>query len=323
MLILGLQGSPRKSGNTSYLLKTFLQEAKAYSANTQSIQVPKKEINPCTGCGVCEKTGDCIFEDDDMTRELYPLLRKADIIVAATPIYFYSTTAQMKALIDRSQALWARKYALNLTDPGNANRLGFLLALGATKGKNLFEGINLTAKYFFDAIGAKFTGSLTYRRVESKGDMEKHPQVHEDIKKSVKKLLSPLIDRKKVLFACIGNTCRSQMAGAFAQKLAGVRIEVLSGGSAPENAINPLMTEAMSEIGIDMAYRIPGSIEQAVSGGDPEIIVTMGCGEACPHIPGAKYEDWDIQDPIGQPLDFMKKTRDEIEKRVISLLERL
>jgi len=316
MLVLGLQGSPRKKGNTQYLLKSFLNEAENLGARTHFIEVAKKNITPCKGCGFCEKKGYCVIEDDDMKPEIYPLLRSADVIVAATPIFFYSVTAQLKALIDRSQTLWSRKYKLKLTDPARNYRRGFLLAQGATKGKNLFEGVNLTAMYFFDAVGADFNGSLTYKRIENTGDMKKHQTVHEDIKDAADHLLTPLLDRKKILFACRENSCRSQMASAFTQYIAGDKIEALSGGSKPADEINSDMVEVMQEKGLDMAFRKPMSIEEAISEQPPEIIVTMGCEEECPFVPGAKILDWDLPDPSGKPIDFMRNVRDEIEKRV-------
>ena len=163
-----------------------------------------------------------------MMHEIYPLLRKADLIVMASPMFFYSVPAQLKALIDRAQVLWARKYMLKLDDPGRKWRRGFLLALGATKGKNLFEGASLTAKYFFDAVGAGFDGSLTFRQIEKPGDIEKHPTAVMDAKEKAGELVKPSLNRKRVLFVCRENACRSQMASAFAQHYAGDRIEVTS-----------------------------------------------------------------------------------------------
>ena len=283
------------------------------------MQITDKNITPCKGCGYCEKNGKCVIQDDDMTNEIYSLLRRADVIVVATPIYFYSATAQLKALIDRSQTLWSRKYKLNLVDPGRKTRQGFLLSVGATKGKNLFDGMRLTAQYFFDAVGADFHGSLTYPRVENKGDLEQHETVLNDIKEAVGSLMKPFVGRKKILFACIGNTCRSQMAAAFAQYFAGEKIEALSGGSKPEIEINPVMVEAMGEIGIDMAFRKTQSLESAISDVKPDMIITMGCGEDCPYVPGATIQDWDLPDPAGKSIDFMRTVRDEIEKRVKEL----
>ena len=323
MLILGLQGSPRKKGNTDYLLKAFMNEAENSGVKTHIVEVAKKNISPCRGCGFCEKHGKCVIDDDDMAMEIYSLLWRADAIVVATPIFFYSATAQLKALIDRSQTLWARKYKLNLIDPGRKTRQGFLLSIGATKGKNLFDGLHLTTQYFFDAVGADYHGSLTYRRIENKGDIQKHPKVIDDVKEKIGSLLKPFLGRKRILFACIGNTCRSQMASAFAQYFAGDKIEALSGGSRPELEINPVMVEAMGEKGIDMAFKKTQSLESAISDVKPDMIITMGCGEECPHVPGATVKDWDIPDPAGKSIDFMRTVRNEIEKRVKGLIKSL
>jgi arsenite transporter/arsenate reductase (thioredoxin) len=319
MLVLGLQGSPRKNGNTSYLLSTFMNEVEKLGATTQVIEVDKKNIVSCKEYIVCEKKGFCPI-DDDMTPEIYPLLRKAEIIVPATPIFFYNTTAQLKALIDRSQTLWARKYRLNLTDPARKIRRGFALAVGATKGKNLFEGLHLTMKYFFDAVGASYHGSLTYRQVEKIGDMKNHPTISEDVKKAARDLLSPFMGRKKILFLCRENACRSQMAAAFTQQLAGDKIEALCAGSTPAETINPLMMQTMQEKGIDMAFRTTRNIADALAESKPDMIVTMGCGEECPFVPGAKIEDWDLPDPAGKSIEFMRQVRDDIEQKVAGLI---
>jgi len=321
MLVLGFQGSPRKKGNTNYLLSVLMEAAEALGAQTRIIEAAQKHIVPCLGCGFCEKKGICITKDDDMTLEIYPLLREAEVVVLATPIYFYNVPAQLKALIDRSQTLWSRKYKLKLTDPARHYRRGFLLAQGATKGKNLFEGVELTAKYFFDAVGAEYHGSLSYRHIEAVGDMEKHSTVHTDVKNSVDRLISPLLDRKKILFACRENACRSQMAAAFAQYLAGDKIEAVCAGSEPAEKINLDMVKVMAEKGIDMGFRKTRFLDKAVSELQPDMIITMGCGEACPFIPGTQRLDWDLPDPAGKPLDVMRNVRDEIEKKVKALVK--
>ena len=319
MLVLGLQGSPRKKGNTGFLLKAFLDEAQKHGVATKTVEVCRKNIVACKELVVCEKKGFCPI-DDDMAPEIYPLLRKADIIVAATPIFFYNTTAQLKALIDRTQTLWARKYRLNLTDPGRKWRRGFFLAVGATKGKNLFEGVELTMKYFFDAVGANYKGSLTYRQIEKPGDMQKHPTVEADVENAVQAILTPLIHRKKILFACRENACRSQMASAFAQYLGGDKRDACSGGTEPAAQVNPLMAEVMQEKGIDMAFRTTTRLDTAISENPPDMIITMGCGEQCPFIPGCRRIDWDLPDPAGKPKEFMRQIRDEIENKVKLLI---
>jgi protein-tyrosine-phosphatase len=271
---------------------------------------------------VCERKGYCPI-DDDVKTEIYPLIRQAEVVVLATPIFFFNMTAQLKAIVDRCQLFWARKYKLKLSDPAKKTKRGFLLSVGASKGKSLFEGLQLTARYFFDAIDASFEGSLTYREIEGPKDMAKHPEVLADIEKAAACLIGPLLDRKKILFACRENACRSQMAGAFAQYLAGDKFEVITGGSQPADQVNPDMIKAMHEKGIDMAYRVPQSIESAISDTAPNFIVTMGCGEECPFVPGAQMLDWDLPDPAGKPPDFMRQVRDKIENNVRNLIKEL
>lgn len=321
MLVLGLQGSPRIKGNTNILLSAFLAEAERLGARIQCFDVAKKNITPCQECGVCEEKGFCPI--DDNMQEIYPLLFQADIIVMATPVFFYGPTAQMKAVIDRSQMLWARRYIHKFTDPGRQWRRGFLLAMGASKGKNLFEGVSLTAKYFFDAVGAGFEGSLTFRQIEGSGDIARHATALADAEERARTLVTPFLKRKKILFVCTENACRSQIASALAQYHAGDRIEAESAGSAPAEEVNPLMEEVMREKGIDMAFRKPKSIEDTASLGKPDLIVSMGCDDACSFFPGVPDEKWNLEDPTGKSISFMREITDDIERRVIELAENL
>ncbi len=322
MLILGIQGSPRNKGNTNKLLSAFMDEAENLGAQTVKIDINKKNIEPCDGGRTCEKKGTCPI-NDDMSNEIYPLLRKADLVVMATPIFFYSVPAQLKSLIDRSQTLWSRKYKLNLDDPNRKWRHGFMLAQGATKGKNLFEGLSLTAKYFFDAVGANYDGSLEYRHIENPGDIAEHPSALMDAKKKAAEFIKPLFNRKKIIFVCRENSCRSQMSAAFAQMHAGDKLEVISGGNEPAHEINNIMEEVMAEKGIDMAYRKPQSIDDATLYSKPDVVVTMGCEVSCPVFPGAELIEWDLPDPAGKPKEFMRDIRDEIEVKVLDLVKKL
>lgn len=322
MFVLGLQGSPRKKGNTAYLLSTFLNGAEKRGAETMQVFVADLDIAPCLGCGFCEKKGYCINMDDDMAGLIFPLLWKADLVVMASPVYFYNVTAQLKLLIDRTQAMWSRKYRLGRDDPGRPHRKGVMLAPGATKGKNLFDGMELTAKYFFDAVGAGYCGYLGYRRIESSGDMAKRPGLLSDIGNLLDSVNS-VFTRKKVMFACRENACRSQMAAGFARFYAGGSIDVLCAGSEPALSVNPLMIESMVGKRIDMAFRKPASLAEAVARVRPDIVVTMGCGEECPFLPGVEMIEWDLPDPAGESMDFMCNVRDEIEKKVRNLIEKI
>jgi arsenate reductase len=125
-----------------------------------------------------------------------------------------------------------------------------------------------------------------------------------------------------VLFVCVHNAGRSQMAAGLLERLAAGRIEVRSAGSEPASELNPRVVEAMREVGIDIAREIPkkltdGSVRAA------DVVITMGCGDACPIYPGKRYEDWELDDPAGQDLATVRRIRDEIEARVKRLVGEL
>jgi len=122
-----------------------------------------------------------------------------------------------------------------------------------------------------------------------------------------------------VIFVCVHNAGRSQMAAGFMRQLAEDKVEVLSAGSEPKDAINPVAVQAMAEVGIDIANQQPKILTpEAVI--ESDAVITMGCGDACPFYPGKRYEDWVLQDPAGQNLDFVRNVRDEIKVRVEALL---
>lgn len=125
-----------------------------------------------------------------------------------------------------------------------------------------------------------------------------------------------------VLFVCVHNAGRSQMAAGLMEHHGGGRVEVLSAGSAPKESINPVAVEAMLEKGIDIANRKPKVLtNESVQASD--VVITMGCGDACPFYPGKRYEDWVLEDPAGQNLEFVRRVRDEIEARVKQLLSEI
>ena len=122
-----------------------------------------------------------------------------------------------------------------------------------------------------------------------------------------------------VLFVCVHNAGRSQMAAGWLRHLAGDRVEVLSGGSAPAEGINPVAVEAMAEVGIDIAAHTPRALAtDDVRASD--VVITMGCGDACPIFPGKRYEDWALTDPAGQGIDTVRTVRDDIKARVEALV---
>ena len=129
-------------------------------------------------------------------------------------------------------------------------------------------------------------------------------------------------DKPSVLFVCVHNAGRSQMAAGYLDHLAGGRIEVRSAGSEPADKINPVAIQAMAEEGIDIAAEQPKILtDEAVKASD--VVITMGCGDTCPYYPGKRYEDWNLDDPAGQDLNHVRPIRDEIRRRVERLISEL
>jgi protein-tyrosine-phosphatase len=125
-----------------------------------------------------------------------------------------------------------------------------------------------------------------------------------------------------VLFVCVHNAGRSQMAAGYLMHLGGERVKVLSAGSAPAASINPVAVQAMAEEGIDIAAKTPQILtDTAVR--DSDVVITMGCGDACPFYPGKRYEDWKLDDPAGQGIESVRAIRDEIRARIETLMDEL
>jgi protein-tyrosine-phosphatase len=131
-----------------------------------------------------------------------------------------------------------------------------------------------------------------------------------------------MTDRPTVLFVCVHNAGRSQMAAGFLTALSEGAVDVRSAGSMPGDQINPVAVEAMAEVGIDIASEQPKVLtDQAVQ--DSDVVITMGCGDACPFYPGKRYEDWELEDPAGKNIETVRDVRDEIKTRVEALLASL
>ena len=131
-----------------------------------------------------------------------------------------------------------------------------------------------------------------------------------------------MAEKPTVLFVCVHNAGRSQMAAGWLRHLAGDRVDVLSAGSAPAGSINPVAVEAMAEVGIDIAGQEPKLLSDAAVQ-ESDVVITMGCGDSCPFYPGKRYEDWKLDDPAGQGIDAVRPIRDEIRTRVEELLASL
>ncbi len=175
MRVAAIYGSPRRKGNTDILLDKVLEGARSAGAEVTPIYARDLKMIGCIACGGCDKTGKCVVKDDMQT--VYPMLQAADVVFLASPVFFYGMTSQIKAVIDRCHAMWAGRQ-LEITpeqrrsyDSGR----GYLIAVGATKGKNLFDGVRLTAKYCLDALDMSYEGELFFRGIDAKGAIADHP----------------------------------------------------------------------------------------------------------------------------------------------------
>jgi multimeric flavodoxin WrbA len=191
MKVLGIYGSARKGGNSDQLLDKALEGARSSGAETSSIYARELKMSGCLACNGCEKTGKCIVKDD--MQSVYPLFEWADIIFLASPIYFYGLSGQIKLIIDRAQAMWSKRFlekdaeAMKRYDSGK----GYLIAVGATRGKNLFDGSQLTARYFFDALDMSYEGGIFFRSLDKKTAVNETPETLQEAYNLGRKAVSP------------------------------------------------------------------------------------------------------------------------------------
>lgn len=174
MKVLGIAGSPRRGGNTDLLLAEFMKGAASKGAETKIIVLAKLKFIPCQHCDFCLKAGTCQYQDD--MQMVYREFEEADRIVLASPIQFMGITAPMKAMLDRFQSRWARKYVLKQPPLGDAKeRKGFFIAVGGRKMPNLFEPSLVMVKTFFRILDIAYAGELLFRGVDEKGAIANVP----------------------------------------------------------------------------------------------------------------------------------------------------
>jgi len=174
--VLGIAGSPRRGGNTDILLAEVMKGAASRGAEVKTIVLSRLKIAPCQHCDGCLETGRCKVKDD--MQMVYDELVMADRIVLASPVHFMGVTAQTKAMIDRCQALWVRKYKLELPPLGDrqVERKGLFISVGGTKQANLFEPALATVKSLFKVLDIAYAGELLFPGVDEKGAIAKNPE---------------------------------------------------------------------------------------------------------------------------------------------------
>lgn len=180
--ILTIMSSPREQGNTELLLESFLKGIQKTNKHTiDLVMLRDKTISPCLELYGCKQNGRCIIDDD--FNELYDKLESCDRLVIATPIFFFAFPAQLKAVIDRCQSFYVRKYLLDnpILKPEEARRPCYLLALGGSNDKQMLMVAELVLKYFLLSLDMKLEKTLVYRGIDAKGDIFKHPTALADV----------------------------------------------------------------------------------------------------------------------------------------------
>ncbi len=176
MKILAMYGSPRRRGNTSLLLKQAVEGARQAGAEVEEIVLRDLKMSPCLEIYGCKKDGRCVIQDD--FQPVYDQLLACGALMLASPIFFYAVSAHTKMLMDRCQSLWVKKYWIDKVPfgQGEIKRRGLFISVGATGGKQLFDGALLSLRYFFDVLDMEVWRTLLYRRLDLEGEVLQHPE---------------------------------------------------------------------------------------------------------------------------------------------------
>lgn len=180
MYITALYGSPRKDGNTDQLMQSFLRGVREKGSVPHEIMLRDLHFSPCIECGACTTTGTCVLHDG--MDSIYPHLLKSDVIILSAPVFFYGLNALAKAMVDRTQCFWAKKYLLGrkVRDSSTSLGKGILLSVGGSRGQKNFDGMLLTARYFFDALDMPLAQYLVFGSIDAKGSVLEHPTACSD-----------------------------------------------------------------------------------------------------------------------------------------------
>ncbi|UCH45686.1 MAG: flavodoxin family protein [Nitrospiraceae bacterium] len=189
MKVLAFLGSPRIEGNSEFLLNEAIKAVKEEGHEVVLFRPSHMKIEPCINCGGCETTGTCVIDDD--MEEVYRAIRESDRFIISSPIFFFSLTAQLKALIDRCQAFWCEKYLLKKPIPeGPHGRKGLLMMVGGMKKEIGFQCGDATATAFFRTINVPVHESIHYASVDAQGAVSDHPTAFKDAYEAGKRLVS-------------------------------------------------------------------------------------------------------------------------------------
>ncbi len=195
--VLAVYGSPRRKGNSSLLLDQAVRGARDAGARVEEVYLRDLRMSPCLEIYGCKETGRCVIQDD--FQRVHDQLLSCRGLMLASPIFFYTVTAQTKILMDRCQALWVKKYHIDGVKFGEwePKRKGLFISVGATRGKKLFEGTLLTVRYFFDVLDMELWKSLLYRGLDLEGDILQNPEYLQEAYPAGMELVASLTELKE------------------------------------------------------------------------------------------------------------------------------
>jgi multimeric flavodoxin WrbA len=190
--IVAVYGSPRRDGNTSSLLRQAVKGAREGGAEVAEYVLRDLKISPCLELYACKESGRCAIRDD--FQDLYDRFLSCRGVMLASPMFFYAVSAHTKAMMDRCQSLWVKRYWIENRPFGSpdSSRKGLFISAGATRGKRLFEGSLLTVRYFFDALDMVLWRSLLYRGLDFEGDVDSHPAYLEEARRAGREMAAAL-----------------------------------------------------------------------------------------------------------------------------------
>jgi len=196
--ILCLLGSPRRQGNAELLLDKAIVGAQAVGAEIEKIRIADINPAPCIACGGCDRTGNCVVNDD--MQQIYSKLTAADGLIISTPVFFMGLPGKIKGLVDRCQALWVRKYRLSPDPkalPPGPRRRGLLIAVGGTNFPHTFDAIKLEVKSFFHCLDIKYSGELLLPGIDEHGEIARHPEALASAQRAGESLAKLLIEERR------------------------------------------------------------------------------------------------------------------------------
>jgi arsenate reductase len=319
--ILGLQGSPRKGGNTDTFLAAFHGKSRPGGCRTKPSRWPGPASFPAKAADTAKPTAPASLPTIPCPCEIFGLLRTADLVVAASPVYFYGITAQLKVLIDRCQTLWSRKYVYQLKDPAGIHPKRTAVQRGRIQGTPAVRRHPPDGEILFrrHRRPVRSCADLPGRRSQRRHTASMQRPDH-GYRRGRRRNRPPLVARKRVLFVSrptgpAGRPWRRPWPSSATEN----RIRTGYGCLRPASEFSTTMVQTMQRVGVDMGYRRPQHVDQAFYGATPDLTIIIGDGADRTMVPGTTTKQWPLTKPVSSDDETMDRLRMEIDAHVDTL----